>query len=268
MDSNGNRLSSARDMKGEENPSHQTVETEENDSNNRKRTLEDSVSNVSMKRVKVMSSEDQFKLLLPEEMAEYVNDHFQTFLPEKGVHDSILMENPIPSNVDQPQTVDDFIVPLMSKNETAVDLSIEMIQQKIVNVMGPLARVWKTLEDVKNDPIITLSLEEVATNLDKAVLLLGQAFHTETYHSRLNALSSVMKDHRKLKETLKEKADLLSGEHRMLFGDKFQHYITETVKTRQKSEELFKSISKEKSQPFRQGSPPQKSSSGGGGVGA
>ena len=53
-----------------------------------------------------------------------------------------------------------------------------------------------------------------------------------------------MKDHRKLKETLKEKADLLSGEHRMLFGDIFQHYIPETVKTRQKSEELLKSISK------------------------
>ena len=68
-------------------------------------------------------------------MAEYVNDHFQTFLPEKGVHDSILMENPIPSYVDQPQTVDDFIVPLMSKNETPVDRSLEKVQQKIVSVI-------------------------------------------------------------------------------------------------------------------------------------
>ena len=62
---------------------------------------------------------------------------------KKGVHDSILMENTIPSNVDQLQTVDDFIVPLMSKNETAVNLSLEKVQQKVVNVMGPLARVWK-----------------------------------------------------------------------------------------------------------------------------
>ena len=92
MDSNGNKISSARDMEGEENPSHQTVETEQNNSNNRKRTLEGSVSNVPMKRLKVMSTEDQFKWLLPEEMAEYVNDHFQTLLPEKGVHDSILMK--------------------------------------------------------------------------------------------------------------------------------------------------------------------------------
>ena len=62
---------------------------------------------------------------------------------KKGVHDSILMENMIPSNVDQLQTVDDFILPLMSKNETAVNLSLEKVQQKVVNVMGPLARVWK-----------------------------------------------------------------------------------------------------------------------------
>ena len=92
MDSNGNKISPARDMEGEENPSHQTVETEQNNSNNRKRTLEGSVSNVPMKRLKVMSTEDQFKWLLPEEMAEYVNDHFQTLLPEKRVHDSILMK--------------------------------------------------------------------------------------------------------------------------------------------------------------------------------
>ena len=102
MDSNENKISSARDMEGEKNFSHQTVETVENDSNNRKRTLEGSVSNVSMKRLKVMRTEDQFKWLLAEEMAEYVNDHFQTFLPEKGVHDLILMENLIPSNIDQP----------------------------------------------------------------------------------------------------------------------------------------------------------------------
>ena len=38
----------------------------------------------------------------------------------------------------------------------------------------------------------------------------------------------------------------------MLFGDKFQNYITEAVKIRQKSEELFKLLNKGKSQPFRQ----------------
>ena len=42
MDSNGNEISRARDVEGEENASHQTVETRENN-DNRKRTLESSV---------------------------------------------------------------------------------------------------------------------------------------------------------------------------------------------------------------------------------
>ena len=88
--------------------------------------------------------------------------------------------------------------------------------------MGPLARVWKALEDVKNNPNLTLPLEEVANNMDKTNFW-GQAFQAATYHRPFNALSPVMKDHRKLKKTLKEKVDLLSGEQRMLFGDKFQH---------------------------------------------
>ena len=67
----------------------------------------------------------------------------------------------------------------------------------------PLLEYGKALEDVKNDPTLILSLEEVATNMNKAVVVLGQAFQAATYHRRFNALSSVMKDHRKLKETLK-----------------------------------------------------------------
>ena len=51
-------------------------------------------------------------------------------------------------DADQPQTVDDFIVSLKSKKETAVELSLEELQQKIVNGMGPLAGVGKAIEDV------------------------------------------------------------------------------------------------------------------------
>ena len=38
---------------------------------------------------------------------------------------------------------------------------------------GPFARVWKALEDVKNSQTLMLFVEEVATNMDKIVLLLG-----------------------------------------------------------------------------------------------
>ena len=85
---------------------------------------------------------------------------------------------------------------------------------------------------------------ENSYQLDKTALFLAQALQAANYHRVFNVLSSVLKDHQKLHETLKEKTYLLSGEHRMLFGDKYQQYITETVQTREKREELFKSMSK------------------------
>ena len=62
-----------------------------------------------------------------------------------------------------------------------------------------------------------------------------------------------------LLDTLKEKGDLLQTEHKKLFGEKFQTYITDTVKLRQKSEELLRDMNKKKPvrQPFRSGPPQQ-----------
>ena len=53
-----------------------------------------------------------------------------------------------------------------------------------------------------------------------------------------------------MKEDMKEQADLFSGEHGMLFGDKFQNFVIKMVKTRQNSEDLFKSMNKGKLQPL------------------
>ena len=54
------------------------------------------------------------------------------------------------------------------------------IQQYKINIMGPLSNVWKTIKNVENESSgeMTLPLEEVATNLNKSVQLLGQAFQS------------------------------------------------------------------------------------------
>lgn len=68
--------------------------------------------------------------------------------------------------------------------------------------MGPLARLWKALFDVKNYQTLTLtlSLVEVATTMDKTVLLLGQSFQATAHHGWSNAFSSVIRNNRKLKK--------------------------------------------------------------------
>ena len=73
--------------------------------------------------------------------AKYVNSHFQVFLSGKGVYYCIVLENPISSNVEKPQVTDDFSIPLMSQAEVSSDLLSEKIQQKIVNLIGPLSKL-------------------------------------------------------------------------------------------------------------------------------
>ena len=148
----------------------------------------------------------------------------------------------MPSNIDVLQSIDDFILQIMNRSEVAVDLSLTKIQQKVINVFGPLCRVWQYIEDAKNSSgsDVVIPLHQIAEDMDKSVLLLGQAFQASTYHHCFNALSAMVKDNRKIKDTLKEKGDLLQTEHKKLFGEKFQTYITDTVKLRQKSEELLR----------------------------
>ena len=79
-----------------------------------------------------MSFEDQFDWLLLKEMKDYVNTHFQIFLPEKGVHGIILFGNLVVFNIDKLHTIDDFVEPLMSKNEAASNQFFEKINKKLL----------------------------------------------------------------------------------------------------------------------------------------
>lgn len=94
--------------------------------------------------------------------------------------------------------------------------------------MGPLSNAWKALQDVKTTHQTKLLFGQVTLtmSLDKTVLLIGQAFKATTYHRRFNALATMMKDHNTLKETVKQKQELLKDEHEKLLGGKFQTYIT------------------------------------------
>ena len=62
----------------------------------RKRPMLDDEVNISsppLKRFTVVSSDDKNKWFLPQDMAEYANEHMQTFIPEKDVTESIMLPN-------------------------------------------------------------------------------------------------------------------------------------------------------------------------------
>ena len=136
---------------------------------------------------------------------------------------------------------------------------------KTTNILGPLSKVWYAIEKVRDSSQdkIKISMKELTKSLEQSVMLTGKTYNTISYYRRSNILTSVLKDSRKAKQILKDKADLLANKDISLFGERFQSYISKTVKSKQKSKELFKTWSTlTRKRPFKPGPPPQGSSGG------
>ena len=131
-------------------------------------------------------------------------------------------------------------------------MSLEKLQQRTINVLGPLTKVWDCLDSANNcsDEEVNINLPEITEDLEKAILLLGQANNAIAYQRRLFVLNSITKEAKKAKIQLKERADMLAREETRLFGKEFQTFLTETAKSRLKSREIRQVLNEEKHQPF------------------
>ena len=71
----------------------------------------DSDSEVSAtdKKFKVILKGEEFKRNLPSSMAEYANNHFNYYFSDKDIEEQLLTEDPVPSNLQQVKSLDDFI---------------------------------------------------------------------------------------------------------------------------------------------------------------
>ena len=81
---------------------------------------------------------------------------------------------------------------------------LEKIQQKTLNIMGPLRKLWFRFEDglAQENDTVQLDLNQLIQYLEQSVMLLGQAFNAITYNRRLNVLSAVL-DKQKAKNITK-----------------------------------------------------------------
>ena len=79
---------------------------------------------------------------------------------------------------------------------------MEKFQQKILDVLGPLSRLWKGLEDIKNAPDDTVPVpaEDHIKLIEQTVLLLGQASNSILYSRRLQILKTLIKNPKKAKK--------------------------------------------------------------------
>ena len=76
----------------------------------------------------------------------YVNKNFNEFINDKQLKESILLKSPVSANVAEPRKLDDYLKDILEenhkKNELFWDNSLEKLQQKTTNILGPLSKVW------------------------------------------------------------------------------------------------------------------------------
>ena len=65
------------------------------------------------KRFKLILKAEKFKWNLPSSMAEYANNHFNSYIPNKDIEEQLLTENPVSSNLQLVKPLDDFIRSLL-----------------------------------------------------------------------------------------------------------------------------------------------------------
>ena len=68
---------------------------------------------VDFKMFCAVPKHDKFKWDLSENLAKYTNDHFNKFIPDKDLQESILVENLVPLNLHPLRKMDEFVRDLM-----------------------------------------------------------------------------------------------------------------------------------------------------------
>ena len=59
-------------------------------------------------RFEALADDEQNEWQLPEEMVKYLNRYSDKFIQEKSLKDSVLLVNPVPTNVPKPKRLDCF----------------------------------------------------------------------------------------------------------------------------------------------------------------
>ena len=92
--------------------------------------------------------------------------------------------------------------------------------------------------------------------VERCVILLGQCYSRESYFRKQRVLTALFKDRRKVTSLLKEGAHCFEKEQKVLFGEKFQKKVNETIKSKKKTTELLKEYTKPTpaKRPYRYGS--------------
>ena len=139
-------------------------------------------------RFRVVSEEDQYKYSLPPDRAQYANVNFDTYIKEADIIKAVLIKNPVPENINPVKTLDDFAKDILKDKKKQKDLDFDNVLEKIQgqnrSVMGPLSKIWTTVESARSsqEDSVEVDLKEIQEFVEQTVLLVGQASNSVSYY--------------------------------------------------------------------------------------
>ena len=68
-------------------------------------------------------------------MAKYANTHFETYVKEADIKQQVLMENPMPDNLDQVKKLDDFVHYILKGKYKQKDLNMDVTFEKLNRIL-------------------------------------------------------------------------------------------------------------------------------------
>ena len=109
--------------------------------------------------------------------------------------------------------MNEFMVQLLKEERQKIllqqDAFYEKILRKIMNVMGPLRKLWESLETSNKEQDSSVSINDLIKFVTQNIILVGKANIVLSYHRRLSALNGVMKSTIQAKSMLKNKYELI-----------------------------------------------------------
>ena len=127
-------------------------------------------------------------------MLGYVIEHFEKYIKESDLQETMLDDNPVPEKMGGPKAIDDYLKEMLleanKSRELEQDRTLEKIQQKVLNIMKPLSKLWVVMDEVKcSGKSGRMNLEDLSTAIEQTVVLVGQGSQSITYQQRHNVLT-------------------------------------------------------------------------------
>ena len=214
------------------------------------------------------------------DMAEYATNLFTRYVNDKKLRETICDPCPIPRGVPglEVPDMDEYIIDIFSARKQDygryTDENWSKVQARILDVMGPLSKVWSILDTARlEDDCEELDLFECLDLVEKSITLVGQSFLRVSHYRQQGALFKLTKDMKKVKQLLKKLDPSTKKSHSKLFGKAFYKQLNKSAKIKKASKEISSQFgegkqkskprgSKKQDQPFQAG--PSPNTQGGG----